>query len=286
MALGDAAAVQAADSQRRLVAIGHPEANRLDLSDAPLRRGLYGTLLATQADLDAGRDVTWVTSYPGRRPYIDYEAMAAAARARGWNGVGRPLKALGRYLYNLDYRAFPAPVRLDPDEVAQAHSLRCAMGAFVLMEPALKADAPPAKQWPRERYAALARRLIASGVTVRQMSAPGAQPLADVPVLHAPSFRAALVRLKAADVYVGPEGGLHHGAAAMGTRAVVLYGGFTSPAMTGYPDLHVNLTGAPDAVACGTRYGECPHCTALMAMISVDEVEAHVRRLLTKSRRS
>jgi len=52
--------------------------------------------------------------------------------------------------------------------------------------------------------------------------------------------------------------------------AIVLFGGFVPPAVTGYP-MHRNLTGG--AEACGS-FNRCDHCLAAMRAISVDEVHA------------
>ena len=98
------------------------------------------------------------------------------------------------------------------------------------------------------------------------------------PQIRPRSFRESMAYLKAARLYIGPEGGLHHAAAAVGTRAVVVYGGFTSPLITGYA-FQTQLTGGA-AEACGTRYGLCPHCREHLDRITVAEVLAAARALL------
>ena len=65
--------------------------------------------------------------------------------------------------------------------------------------------------------------------------------------LTCPSFRHALAILERARLYVGGEGGLHHGAAAVGVGGVVLFGGFVPPLVTGYA-VHANLTGGAEAI--------------------------------------
>jgi hypothetical protein len=76
---------------------------------------------------------------------------------------------------------------------------------------------------------------------------------------------------------------MHHGAAAMNIPAVVLFGGFVPPAVTGY-DSHTNLTGGAE-FACGSfRY--CEHCIAAMKAISVDEVVTAALEHLRNGRHS
>jgi ADP-heptose:LPS heptosyltransferase len=70
-------------------------------------------------------------------------------------------------------------------------------------------------------------------------------------------------------LYIGPEGGLHHGAAAVGIPAVVLFGGFIPPQVTGYKT-HVNLTGGADFF-CGSLQA-CKHCAEAMERIKSKHV--------------
>lgn len=93
------------------------------------------------------------------------------------------------------------------------------------------------------------------------------------------TFRQACGALSGAKLYIGPEGGLHHAAAALGIPAVVIFGGFIHPRTTGY-DLHTNLFVGDEP--CGsTNY--CVHCVDAMASISVDEVfSAAIARLSAK----
>jgi len=273
MALGDAWALYQADPMKRRIAIG--DGVKLDESQPDLSWGL--DFLATPADLASSEPLQWVHSYPHHRPYIDYAAMRAAL---GWRwhlkhlGFG-PTRLLGRYLFNLDYRATPAPIVLKPEELAL--SAEWAAKPFVALEPYIKAGAPPSKQWPIERFAAVAHALSRE-LPVYQISAPDSPVLEGIPQIRPRSFRESMAYLKAAQLYIGPEGGLHHAAAAVGTRAVVVYGGFTSPRITGYA-FHTQLTGGATE-ACGTRYGLCPHCREHLDRITVAEVLTAARAQL------
>ncbi len=273
MALGDAWKRYQADPLRRKVAIG--DGRQIDGAQADLLWGL--DFLATQADLEAGVPVSWVHSYPHHRPYIDYAAML---RELGWRrhlrhfGFGLT-RLLGHYRYDLSYRPTPAPIRLKPEELTLSEEW--SQRPFVALEPYIKTGAPPSKQWPVERFAEVARELSRE-IPVYQISAPDSPVLGGLPQIRPRSFRESLAYLHAARLYIGPEGGLHHGAAAVGTRAVVIYGGFTSPLITGY-DFQVQLTGGAE-YACGTRRGLCPHCAEHLGRISVAEVVGEARKLL------
>jgi hypothetical protein len=161
---------------------------------------------------------------PGHRPYIK-------------------LKTAERWYWN-KYRPEPADVVLTEAEYG---GLRIDADT-IIVEPNVKDIGHRNKDWGWKNWQALADLL--KGYPVVQMTRPGDPTLKGVDVLRVESFRRALACLDGARLYVGPEGGLHHGAAAVGTPAVVLFGGFISPETTGY-DQHRNLfTGGEP---CGSR---------------------------------
>jgi ADP-heptose:LPS heptosyltransferase len=113
---------------------------------------------------------------------------------------------------------------------------------------------------------------------VYQIAPPGRPGLTGFPLIRTNSFREAIAVLKASTLYVGPEGGLHHASAAVGTKAVVVFGGYISPKTTGY-DFHECLTGGATR-GCGTRRGMCEHCLKHLNRIAPEDVLRAARRLL------
>jgi hypothetical protein len=179
-------------------------------------------------------------------------------------------QAGARWDWNMEFRAAPGEVFFNNGEVRNGR--RYGSG-FVVIEPDVPSwkSVAPNKDWGREKYQAVADRLKREGHRVVQFRhSKGGPPLAGVDQLKTLDFRDSLAILSHAALYVGPEGGLHHGAAAVERPAVVLFGGFIPPSVTGY-ETHTNLTGG--AEACGSIHA-CKHCKAAMAAISVDEVFA------------
>ncbi len=88
--------------------------------------------------------------------------------------------------------------------------------------------------------------------------------------------------LSHAQAYLGPEGGLHHAAAALRVRAVVIFGSFISPETTGYP-FHANCYVADAHAPCG-RWGDCAGCRAAMDAISPELVARTLNHLLLEAR--
>lgn len=149
----------------------------------------------------------------------------------------------------------------------------------VIVEPHLKAKASPNKDWGWMRWNKLVWLMRSAGYKVSQMG-PGGEPLLDgvEPIVTA-SFREACAVVASARAAVLPEGGLHHAAAAFGVPAVVIYGGYISPAQTGY-DLHTNLfTGGEP---CGRRH-PCNHCRAALDSIKPEQVFNELEKILERS---
>ena len=93
----------------------------------------------------------------------------------------------------------------------------------------------PAKRWPAESYAQLARRLAAEGLAVWVLGGPAEKALAAEIVgnssardLTGPDLRDAILALAAANAAVSNDSGLLHVAAALGTPAIGIFGP-TSP---------------------------------------------------------
>lgn len=185
----------------------------------------------------------------------------------------------GRWRFR-DFDCPPGEVFLTADETAFALRHLWGSDPAVIVEPRVKprgACDGANKQWPVERYEALVCALrFEAGIRCIQLVPPTVRPsLRFADAIETPTFRHALAIMGLASLYIGPEGGLHHGAAAMGTPAVVIFGGFNTPRSTGYA-WHENIAvGEP----CGT-IAACPHCREAMASISVERVlEGAMRQL-------
>lgn len=204
-------------------------------------------------------DVEWIAHYPGRRCYCH---VSHNGGRRHWQFTPGTVQ--------------PGEIYLSQEESdAAVRRVGDGAGRLVIIEPNTKAQAPN-KRWSHERYAKAARLLAAAGYRVAQLAA-GGMALAGTEQIRSESFRIACAVLQRARLYIGPEGGLHHAAAALGVPAVVIFGGFISPAVTGY-DLHDNVfTG--DGLGCG-RVDPCDHCRECMDKITVNDIMSRALRIL------
>lgn len=149
-------------------------------------------------------------------------------------------------------------------------------GGHIVLEPFLKGGASPNKQWGWERWDALARMISNRGHTLVTIGGNEHKRLACSS--HIPtSIRQAAAVIASARAVVVPEGALHHIAAAVGTPAVVIYGGYISPASTGYDGQQSLFTGG--GLGCGMRVA-CEHCRDSMAAITPEMVTEALGRAL------
>jgi hypothetical protein len=235
----------------RLIEKGHRKVAILDRKGFPRWHDIWSgnPHIATPEDIKSGMQCTLLNNGPKMRPYIQHH-YADHFVWRTW-----------------DKR--PGEIYLSPDEERFAEETLRGFGPFVVIEPNIKPNASPNKQWGRWQKVVD----ICSDIHFVQFNI---ETLRGVTTLATPTFRHACAILKRAKAYLGPEGGLHHAAAALSVRGVVVFGGYVSPEITGY-DLHANLfTGGKP---CGQKR-RCNHCLQAMAQIRPERVVAELRALL------
>lgn len=193
-------------------------------------------------------------NHGGHRPYIESKGVHA------WQW--RP------------YSPTPGEIFLSPAE----HALATIAAGKVVIQPCLRDGVVGNKQWGLDRWTQLVA--LAPDLPWLQIGAPGAPRIPGTAWHETRSFRDACGVLSGARAAVLLEGGLHHAAAALGVRAVVIFGGFISPAVTGY-DSHRNLFmgGERYPLGCGMRI-PCRHCADAMAGITPRQVLTELEVIL------
>lgn len=173
------------------------------------------------------------------------------------------------------YRPPAGEVYLDRYEklFANAHAGR------VIIEPNVKREASPNKDWGRANWHALVGEMRKAGIEPVQIGHRDARRLTGARFIQTPNFRYACAVVSKARAVITHEGGLHHAAAAFNTPAVVIYGGYIGPAVTGY-EYQASLFNRTDEhpLGCGWRT-PCAHCRQAMAAITPEMVMAELRKL-------
>lgn len=201
-------------------------------------------------------DLEWVPFYKGNRIYNRHD-------------YGKD-----KWIWNYDFKAIPGEIFFHPKELRWAEQFG---KGFILIEPHVQnyKGSAPNKSWPFIRYSNVVQLLRQNGHVIKQFSY-GQEILSGVEAIQTPSFRHALAVLSQAALYIGPEGGLHHGAAAVGLPAVVIFGGFIPPQVTGY-DSHISLTGGANYF-CGSLT-PCQHCQDALLSIKSKHVNDAAKEL-------
>ena len=244
IASGQARLLHGADPSRKVLMLGKDGQMRLH----PIWDGNPRLLSIREHRQGAPHQV--LRNYSGCRPYIDYARTTVDRWA--WNG----------------WRVSPGEIYLTPPERRAFESV----AGCVVIEPHVKGPKQVNKQWGFARWQALVD--LRPDLKFVQLGPAGTVLLRGVRHVQTATLREAAAALSQAQAAVLPEGGLHHAAAALGVPAVVLFGGFISPASTGY-DTHVNLFTGWEA--CGHK-APCPHCRDAMARID----PAYVAQRLTE----
>ena len=190
----------------------------------------------------------------------DFQSIADGPGCR--NYIERELA--GRWYWRAQTNE-PGELYLNPGELA----FGAQHDPQIVIEPNLKPRASPNKQWPMERWLQLIRFVREEGYRVHQLGPAGTRPLKGATLIETPDFRKACAVLARARAFVGPDGGCHHAAAALGVPAVVIRGGFISGRVTGYAGQVDLFTG--QELGCGMRT-PCPCCAAAMGRITAVDV--------------
>ena len=192
-------------------------------------------------------DIEWIHFYKGSRIY---------------NKQGD-----GHWIWNHNFSPVQGELYFTKKEIAFAEQLG---KGFIMIEPNVAAKpCAPNKQWEVARYQWVANKLKADGHRTIQPVYKGAKHrLEGVQPIETPDLRHAAALLARASLYIGGEGGLHHAAAAVDTRAVVMFGGWIPPTVTGYM-IHTNLAGSDRF--CGL-FKACDHCKKAMDVIEAERV--------------
>ncbi len=186
---------------------------------------------------------------PGARPHLDYQRMTR-----------------DRFFFN--------KVTLEPGEIFLTDAEKALARSVIVVEPHVKAGASPNKDWGFERF----QELVKARPELPWLQCDhGSRLLEGVEVVPTRSFREACGVLSGARAAVLPEGGMHHAAAALGVPAVVIFGAYIPPSITGY-DMHVNLSrDVPEVV--GFNRSE-PRAQSALASIAIDEVLSGLAKIL------
>jgi len=204
---------------------------------------------------EAYKGCYWVRTIKGNRPYIDYQKSTPA-----------------RMAFRLDHKSEPGELFLAEHEVSPYRKYE----GFVYIEPNVKGSFSGNKDWGFENW----QKVVDGLPEIKFVQGPG-KKLEGVTQVATKTIRHAFGLLSQCSYFTGTDGALHHAAAALAKRAVVVWGGLVSPKILGY-STHINLHSGTHS--CGSQ-AACDHCKQAMRWVTVDNVIDSIRRLDEECRR-
>ena len=263
----------------------YPE-RQVVVGDAKARTAKYSKIyynnpnISDPRKLDQNKIVHFVDHNNSNRPYIDWTKSKS-----------------GKLCWNINHRAIPGELYFDKQEINEAenvikdakkfwktyNSIKNKGIIFIETSRIIKKNFMPKqiynRNWSPERWEKTIDILKKSYLIVNSTHAKSFKH--DNIFSYGCEFRVACAIMKYCDIYLGPEGGFAHAAAALSKPAVVIFGGWITPKVTGYEfheNLYVDIEGSP----CGIRDRECDHCKKCMDLITVDNVVNAVERNINK----
>lgn len=212
----------------------------------------------------SGQSLYWSSVFEGN-PNISKEIVPGCVWVKSCEGFRPYIKKIHDWGYEYE-EAFKA----DAGELFLTEEEKDWPEGFIYIEPNIKGEISKNKDWGFDKWQA-----VVSKIPAKFIQGPG-RKLEGVEQVSPKDFRHACGLLARCRFFVGTDGGLHHAAAALGKKAVVVWTGFSSPKQLGY-ETHVNLHngGKP----CG-KFADCQHCRKAAESITVDSVVRAIESLL------
>lgn len=196
-----------------------------------------------------------ITDGGGSRNYIE-----------GWKGR--------QAIYNLNYRARAGRIHLDKSHRNFANEY--CNKPFAVISPRIKKGASPNKDWGENKWAEVIKEF---SIKVYQLSPDkNEKPIDGAELIVTPSVKHACAIISRAALVLCNEGGTHHMAASMRVPAVVVFGSFVPPTVTGY-EFHHNLAVQTDHGYCG-KWDVCKTCQESLKIITPEMVKEKANLIL------
>ena len=231
------------------------------------------------SDLDLSINKVWIENYFGNRPYVkdvDKERIH-------WNFNYRPVR--GDLYFNDDEMNSAI---FSFKKINEEWNLKFGnkMKKIIFIEPSRKNKKYDLdnsrlgglnKDWGYENWQKLINSFQNEILFIQSVYEGGRS--FDGPYEYKSDFRHACAMMSLCDSFVGFEGGFSHAAAALKKKAVVIFGGWIHPKITGY-DFHENLYADIEGSPCGMKK-YCEHCNKCRKLIKVETVKEKIQKILS-----
>lgn len=234
------------------------------------------------SDINPSINLVWIENYPGKRPYI---------KSTDENKI----------YWNHDYRAIKGDLYFFEEEMNKAISAFKKINEewdlkyinkkkkIVFIEPSRKIKnvykdpnlvntqlGELNKDWGFENWKKLINSFQDEILFIRSVY-EGSKHIEGVYEFES-DFRSACAMMSLCNAFIGFEGGFSHAAAALNKKAVILFGGWIHPKITGY-NIHTNIYIDTEDSPCGMR-NYCEHCNKCRSLMKVKMVKEKLLEIL------
>lgn len=178
-------------------------------------------------------------------------------------------------VFNLDYRARAGKIYLRPEDFKLVPDC----GEYAVISPHVKRDGSPNKDWGAERWEKVIENFP---IPVYQCLFDKTSPIKGAIGIRTPNYRQAAAIISKSRMVMTNEGGAHHMAASFGVPAVVIFGSFIPPSVTGY-DFHENIAVETEHGFCG-NFDRCEDCQKALTSITPELVRHHCNVILNREK--
>ena len=228
-------------------------------------------------NLDKNKPVHIIDYHPGNRPYIDYEKST-----------------VNNYVWNENFKPIPGEIYFSEKEKTDAERILKESKIFwkktnnyqykkiiFLETSSTKINDKQFnikhrnKDWGYENWKNLIDNIKKDYLIIHSVH----NKTKEIKGVFAPKnidFRLSCAIMNECDMYIGPEGGFGHVAAALKKKAVLYFGGWISPNVIGY-DFHENIYFENKNSPCGKYRDFCNHCNEARKQITVSIFEEKIR---------
>lgn len=211
--------------------------------------------------------IKWIKNYPGYRPY------------RKYNNLDHKKK----YTWDYSFKATAGEIFFNDQEILFSKNIinkikENTSKKLIHIEPNVKLKKGyQNRDWGFNKWQQVVDELSKDFQFI-QTSFGDQKKLKNVINIHNVNFKSACSIISLTNLFVGTEGGFHHAAAALGIKAVVIFGGFIDPKITGY-EFQQNLYIDSEDSPCGAK-SYCKHCKECMNIISVQKVKNEILKII------
>lgn len=232
-------------------------------------------------NLDINKPIHIIDYHPGNRPYIDYKKSNSETYV--WNEKFKP--EAGEIFFSEKENINAKSIIEDAKTFWNKNNSKKYKNIIFLETSSTKINDKQFnikhinKDWGFNNWNSLAKKLKNDFLIIHSLHSK-TKKIDGVFAPHNIDFRLACSVMNNCDLYIGPEGGFGHVAAALNKKAILYFGGWITPKVVGY-DIHENIYFDDIESPCGHYKKICKHCDTARQKINAKMFEKKVYDILS-----